>query len=107
MAAPAPALAADPKEARRLAAAARQQLADKTKPYKKELDTIDQKLPKLNTQRSTLEAKLATAGLAAGDIVDAGKQLSNVNGEIEQLEERWLELSEQIEAIAQELGATA
>ncbi len=107
VAAPAPALAADPKEARRLAAAARQQLADKTKPYKKELDTIDQKLPKLNTQRSTLEAKLATAGLAAGDIVDAGKQLSNVNGEIEQLEERWLELSEQIEAIAQELGATA
>ncbi|MDR0216974.1 MAG: ATP-binding cassette domain-containing protein [Comamonas sp.] len=94
--------AADPKEARRLAAAARQQLAEKSKPFKKELEQIDKKLPQLNTQRSTLEAKLATPGLAGADIVEAGKQLSNVNGEIDQLEERWLELSEQIEALAAE-----
>ena len=94
--------AADPKEARRLAAAARQQLAEKSKPFKKELEQIDKKLPQLNTQRSTLEEKLATPGLAGADIVEAGKQLSSVNGEIEQLEERWLELSEQIEALAAE-----
>ncbi|WP_312409192.1 ATP-binding cassette domain-containing protein [Comamonas sp.] len=108
--APAPAKAepvGDPKEARRLAALARQQLADKTKPFKKELEQIDKKLPQLNTQRDALEAKLATPGLSGADIVDAGKQLSAVNGEIEQLEERWLELSEQIEAISQELNATA
>jgi len=112
--APAPAPAAakaepvgDPKEARRLAALARQQLADKTKPFKKELEQIDKKLPQLNTQRDALETKLATPGLSGADIVDAGKQLSAVNGEIEQLEERWLELSEQIEAISQELNATA
>ncbi len=110
--APAPALAkaepvGDPKEARRLAALARQQLADKTKPFKKELEQIDKKLPQLNTQRDALETKLATPGLSGADIVDAGKQLSAVNGEIEQLEERWLELSEQIEAISQELNATA
>lgn len=48
----------------------------------------------LNTQRNTLEEKLATSGLPAGDIAEAGKLLANVNGEIEQLEERWLELSE-------------
>ena len=108
--APAPAKAepvGDPKEARRLAALARQQLADKTKPFKKELEQIDKKLPQLNTQREALETKLATPGLSGADIVDAGKQLSAVNGEIEQLEERWLELSEQIEAISQELNATA
>ncbi len=108
--APAPAKAepvGDPKEARRLAALARQQLADKTKPFKKELEQIDKKLPQLNTQRAALETKLATPGLSGADIVDAGKQLSAVNGEIEQLEERWLELSEQIEAISQELNATA
>ncbi|MFG5775447.1 ABC-F family ATP-binding cassette domain-containing protein [Comamonas sp. J-3] len=97
----------DPKEARRQAAAARQQLADKTKPFKKELEQIDKKLPQLNAERSALEEKLATPGLAGADIVEAGKQLSAVNSSIEQLEERWLELSEQIEAIAQELGATA
>jgi len=110
--APAPAPAktepvGDPKEARRLAAAARQQLADKTKPFKKELEQIDKKLPQLNAQRDALETKLATPGLPGADIVEAGKQLSAVNGEIEQLEERWLELSEQIEAISQELNATA
>ncbi|TDS78145.1 ATP-binding cassette domain-containing protein [Comamonas sp. JUb58] len=108
--APAPAKAepvGDPKEARRLAALARQQLADKTKPFKKELEQIDKKLPQLNTQRDALETKLATPGLSGADIVEAGKQLSAVNGEIEQLEERWLELSEQIEAISQELNATA
>ena len=111
-AAPAPAApkaetVTDPKEARRQAAAARQQLADKTKPFKKELEQIDKKLPQLNAERGALEEKLATPGLAGADIVEAGKQLSAVNSSIEQLEERWLELSEQIEAIAQELGATA
>jgi len=94
--------AADPKEARRLAAAARQQLAEKTKPFKKELEQIDKMLPKLNAQRGALEEKLATPGLSGGDIVEAGKQLSAVNAEIDQLEERWLELSEQIEALATE-----
>ena len=93
---------ADPKEARRLAAAARQQLAEKTKPFKKELEQIDKTLPKLNAQRSALEEKLATPGLSGGDIVEAGKQLSAVNAEIDQLEERWLELSEQIEAVSTE-----
>ncbi|MGF6211152.1 ABC-F family ATP-binding cassette domain-containing protein [Comamonas sp. 4034] len=97
----------DPKEARRQAAAARQQLADKTKPFKKELEQIDKKLPQLATERSALEEKLATPGLSGPDVVEAGKQLATVNNSIEQLEERWLELSEQIEAIAQELGATA
>ena len=92
----------DPKEARRLAAAARQQLAEKTKPFKKELEQIDKTLPKLNAQRGALEEKLATPGLSGGDIVEAGKQLSAVNAEIDQLEERWLELSEQIEALATE-----
>ncbi|RGE47013.1 ATP-binding cassette domain-containing protein [Comamonas testosteroni] len=95
---------ADPKEARRLAAAARQQLADKTKPFKKELEQIDKKLPKLNEERGALETRLATPGLSGPDIVEAGKQLGAINSEIEKLEERWLELSEQIEALSAELA---
>ncbi|QIL80075.1 ATP-binding cassette domain-containing protein [Diaphorobacter sp. HDW4A] len=103
----APELAGDPKEQRRLAALARQQLSDKTKPFKKELEQIDKRLPKLTQEREALEEKLATPGLSGGDIADAGKQLKTVNDSIEQLEERWLELSGQIEAIQQEIGATA
>ncbi|MEG1103137.1 MAG: ATP-binding cassette domain-containing protein, partial [Comamonas sp.] len=103
VAAAATAAMADPKEARRLAAAARQQLADKTKPFKKELEQIDKKLPKLNDERGSLEAKLATPGLSGPDIAEAGKQLGSINSEIEKLEERWLELSEQIEALSAEM----
>ena len=97
----------DSKEQRRLAAAARQQITDKTKPFKKELEQIDQRLPKLNAERTAIEAKLATPGLAGADIADAGKQLKTVNDCIDQLEERWLELSGQIEAISQELSTAA
>ena len=48
---------------RSLAAAARQQLADKTKPYKKELEQIDKKLPQLNEQRAALALPVLNAML--------------------------------------------
>ena len=94
----------DQREQRKLAAAARQQLSDKTKPFKKELEQIDKKMPQLTAQRDALEAQLATPGLSGADIVEAGKQLSSVNSELEALEERWLELSEAIEALTTEAG---
>ncbi len=97
----------DPKEQRRLAAQARQLLAEKTRPFRRELEQIDKKLPQLTAERSALEEKLATPGLSGSDIADAGKQLKTVNDSIDALEERWLELSEQIESIQQELGAEA
>ena len=113
VAAPAPVAAApsapeapqgDQREQRKLAAAARQQLSEKTKPFKKELEQIDKKMPQLTAQRDALEAQLATPGLSGADIVEAGKQLSSVNSELEALEERWLELSEAIEALTTEAG---
>ena len=97
----------DPREQRRLAAQARQLVADKVKPFKKELDQIDKRLPQLSAERATLETKLSTPGLSGADIAEAGKQLKTVTDSIEKLEERWLELSEQIEAIQQEMGVTA
>ena len=97
----------DPREQRRLAAQARQLVADKVKPFKKELDQIDKRLPQLSAERATLENKLSTPGLSGADIAEAGKQLKTVTDSIEKLEERWLELSEQIEAIQQEMGVTA
>ena len=97
------AVAADPREARRLAAQARQQLAEKTKPFKKELEQIDKRLPQLQAERGELEEKLSQP-MAPADIAEAGKRLKSCNDEIDQLEERWLELSEQIDAIAEEMG---
>ncbi|QIL73037.1 ATP-binding cassette domain-containing protein [Diaphorobacter sp. HDW4B] len=97
----------DPREQRRLAAHARQLIADKVKPFKKELDQIDKRLPQLSAERATLEAKLSTPALSGADIAEAGKQLKTVTDSIEKLEERWLELSGQIESIQQEMGVAA
>ncbi|MDR2335267.1 MAG: ATP-binding cassette domain-containing protein [Burkholderiaceae bacterium] len=97
----------DPREQRRLAAQTRQLVAEKTKPFRKELEQIDKRLPQLTAERGALEEKLSTQGLSGTDIAEAGKQLKQVNDSIDQLEERWLELSEQIESIQQEMGAVA
>ena len=90
----------DPREARRLAAQARQALAEKTKPLKKELEKIDTRMAQLGAEKAALEEKLATP-LPPADIAEAGKRLKAVGDELDACEERWLELSEAIEQLAQ------
>ncbi len=90
----------DPREARRLAAQARQTLADKTRPLKKELAKIDARMAQLGEEKAALEEKLATP-LPPAEIAEAGKRLKAVGDALEQCEERWLELSEEIEQITQ------
>jgi ATP-binding cassette subfamily F protein 3 len=93
----------DQREARRLAAAARQQLGEKTKPLKKELEQVDKQMATLSAEKAALEDKLATP-LPPADIAEAGKRLKTVGDALDALEERWLELSEQIEQLTQEAG---
>jgi ATP-binding cassette subfamily F protein 3 len=100
----APAPQGDQREQRKLAAAARQQLSEKTKPFKKELEQIDKKMPQLTAQRDALEAELAMPGRSGADIAEAGKQLSSINSELDALEERWLELTEEIDGLTQAAG---
>ncbi len=90
----------DPREARRLAAQARQALAEKTKPLKKELEKIDTRMAQLGAEKAALEEKLATP-LPPADIAEAGKRLKAVGDELDASEERWLELSEAIEQLTQ------
>jgi ATP-binding cassette, subfamily F, member 3 len=90
----------DPREARRLAAQARQALAEKTKPLKKELEKIDTRMAQLGAEKAALEEKLATP-LPPADIAEAGKRLKAVGDELDASEERWLELSEAIEQLIQ------
>ena len=93
----------DQREARRLAAQARQQLAEKTKPLKKELEQVDKKMAALSTEKAELEAKLATP-IPPAEIAEAGKRLKTVGDALDSLEERWLELSEEIEQLTLEAG---
>jgi ATP-binding cassette subfamily F protein 3 len=94
------ALAADSsashRDQRRLDALSRQQLADKTKPLRRELERCEHALETHNKERSQLEAKLATP-LPPAELAQAGKRLKALHDLIASVEARWLELTEQIE----------
>ncbi len=92
----------DSKEQRRLDAQTRQQLADKARPLKKELEQIDKRLAALSAERAGLEERL-TQPLPPAEIADCGKRLKQGNDETQALEERWLEVSGALE----EMGATS
>ncbi len=71
---------------------------DRTKPLRKELDQIDQRMARLNSEKSTLEERLSQP-MSPGDIAEAGRRLKAVQDELDTLEMRWLELSEEIESM--------
>jgi ATP-binding cassette subfamily F protein 3 len=104
IAAPAPA-ASEPAAAnknpqqRKQDAQGRQQRSDQAKPIKREIAQIDERLAAAGTERAALEARLAQP-LPSAEIAEAGKRLKALNDEIGRLEERWLALSDQLEALA-------
>ncbi|MBT2324288.1 ATP-binding cassette domain-containing protein [Variovorax paradoxus] len=81
------------------AAQDRQQRSEQAKPLKRELAQVDERLAAAGVERASLEARLATP-LPAPEIAEAGKRLKTLNDEIGQLEERWLALSDRLEALA-------
>jgi len=95
-AAPAP-KAANPADQRRADSARRQQQSNQTKPLQKELDKVDQAMAGLQTEKSQLEAQMSRP-LPPSEIAATGKRLKVVGDELATLEEKWLSLSEQIEA---------
>jgi len=74
----------------------RQQQSDTTKPLRKELEKIDARMQSLNAERDSLQASLATT-TAPAELAQSGKRLKVIASELGTLEERWLELTEQIE----------
>ena len=85
-------------EQRKLEAARRQQQAAQTRPLKKELEKIEQRMATIEPEKTGLEARLSTP-LSPADIAEAGRRLKVLGEELEQLEERWLELSEQLQVL--------
>jgi len=88
-----------PREDRKAAGQARMRLAEQTKPMRKEMEGIDAKLNQLAAEREKLEARLAEGAAPPAEIVDIGKRLKAIHDSLEAAEARWLELSEEIEAI--------
>ncbi|MDP2451567.1 ABC-F family ATP-binding cassette domain-containing protein [Polaromonas sp.] len=74
----------------------RQQQSDTTKPLRKELEKIDARMQSLTAERDSLQASLASTN-APAEMAQSGKRLKVIDTELGTLEERWLELTEQIE----------
>jgi len=85
--------AADKKEE----AQRRQQQAEAAKPLRKELEKIDRQLQSLNSEKDSLQTLLTTAK-APAEIAQTSKRLKAIEADLIKREERWLELTEQIEA---------
>ena len=95
-----PAPANNSRDERKNKGQARSKLADQTRPLRNELSMIDQRLAKLAAERAQTEALLACSSVAPTAIADAGRQLAHVAAEVAMLEERWLELQQQLESMA-------
>ncbi len=87
---------------RKQSANARAQLANRTRPLRSEIDQIDRKLETLNAERAALEAELATGRGSGAEIAELGRRLNHITADLARLEERWLALQSEIEAITAE-----
>jgi len=103
-AAAAPAAAGGSREERKAAALARQQRSDAAKPLRQELNRIDNKLGVLFAERDALEASLAAPDVDTAKLAETGRRLKEIVEQIEKLEARWLDLSTQLDEIAESVG---
>ncbi len=83
---------------------ARNLVANRTRPLRAELGEVDTRLEKLGAERVALEALLAGGTRSAPDIAETGRRLNHIGAELAMLEERWLALNTEIDAIQAELG---
>jgi ATP-binding cassette subfamily F protein 3 len=77
----------------------RQQQSDAAKPLRKELEKIDRQMQSMNSEKANLETLLTTSKSPA-EIGQAGKRLKVIEADLAKLEERWLEVTEKLEAVA-------
>ncbi len=83
---------------------ARNDIANRTRPLRNELQQVDARMDKLGGERSALEAELARGRQEPAQIAESGRRLNHIGAEVTMLEERWLELQGQIDTIQAEAG---
>ena len=87
----------DKRADRKVAAAARLQQSNQAKPLRQELNRVDNRLGVLFAERDAIEAAFAVDGAPGADIAERGRRLKAIGEQIGELEQRWLELSTQID----------
>ncbi len=95
--------AANRRDQKREEAEQRQRLAALRKPLQKDVAAVEKRMAPLQQEKTVLEAFLAD-GAAYEDankprLVESLRRQAEVNAELDQLEERWLVLQEQLEQI--------
>ncbi len=80
----------------------RNQLANRTRPLRAEVQQIDARMETLAAERTALEVVLASGKGVGADIAESGRRLNHLSAELAMLEERWLVLQSEIEAITGE-----
>ncbi len=91
------------KEQRRNEAQERARLSALSKPLKKELNKIEKELDLANKKKSALDQKLADTDFYQGnqdEVAEALKQHGELSSKIDELEVRWLEISEELQNIS-------
>ena len=68
------------------------------------MNLVDNRLGVLFAERDALEAAASADGLDAEQRADNGRRLKSLSAQIETLEARWLDLSTQLDQIAESVG---
>ena len=90
---------ANNRDDRKVQAQNRQKLTELAKPLKADLKKLDERLAKAHAEQAQLTVSLGAADLSATDRAEQGKRLKTLGDEVETLEARWLELTDQIEQL--------
>ncbi len=85
------------KDERKAQAQARAKLAEQTKPLKNELAKIETSVAAKQAESARIAEILASPSLPGNERGEQGRKLKQLSDEIEALETRWLEITEQIE----------
>jgi ATP-binding cassette, subfamily F, member 3 len=93
---PPPAASRADRQADKLAKARR---AEATRPLRHEVQRIDERLARLAVEKAEVEALLAAPAGSGDDFAELGRRLSHIGAETAMLEDRWLELQAELEAM--------
>jgi len=92
------------RQGRQRQAQMRQDKADRLKPLKKELQQLETSMQTHQSEWALLEAKMQTP-LSGAEMADLGRQMKSKQQQMAQAEERWLALSEELDALGQQSPA--
>lgn len=96
------------KEQRRNEAQERARISALSKPLKKELSKVEKSLEEFNKEKVELDKKLADSDFYQGDqdeVAACLKKHGELTSKIEELESRWLELSEELQSISSSVSS--